>query len=241
MNLTQEKCWLFNGYEVRLELWPGKVFIPTTTSETIASLIKVRPGETAIDLGCGSGLFSILMAKMDAGRVYALDLLPEACDLTRLNAEKNTLSDRIDCRQGFLFQPLGDITADLIVNDVSGVAEEIARSSGWFPETVPTGGLDGTDMVVEMFSTVRKHLNPDGRLLFPVLSLSNEKRILNAAQAAFREIRLVAARSLPLPPTITVKDSAFYKLMEAGLIRAHRKRTRWLWELRIFEAHHAAA
>lgn len=205
----------------------------------MASLIKVRPGETAIDLGCGSGLFSILMAKMDARRVYALDLLPEACDLTRLNAKKNNLSDRIDCRQGFLFQSLGEITADIIVNDVSGVAEEIARSSGWFPETIPTGGLDGADMVVEMFSTVRKHLNPDGRLLFPVLSLSNEKRILDAAQAAFREIRLVAKRSLPLPPATVVKDSVFHKLMEAGVIWAYQKRSRWLWELRIFEARHA--
>lgn len=91
-------------------------------------------------------------------------------------------------------------------------------------------------MAVAMFAAVGPHLAPGGRLLFPVISLSNERRILDAAHAAFREVHQLAERNLPLPPSITEKDSAFFPLLDAGLIRAEQRRSRWLWQLRIFEA-----
>jgi methylase of polypeptide subunit release factors len=180
-------------------------------------------------------LFAILMARMGAGRVYALDSQAEACALTRRNAERNGLADRTDVRQGHLFDPLGPIAVDFIVNDVSGVADAIARRAGWFPDTVPTGGDDGADVAVAMFTDVRRHLLPHGRLLFPVISLSNEGRILEAAQATFNHIEMLEARRFPLAPSVTNAPS-FQDLLDSGTIRAMRRGSRWLWELRVFEA-----
>lgn len=230
-----ERCWQFHGQTVSLELWPGRVFVPTTTSEVLASLIRFEREAVTVDLGCGSGLFAILMARMGAKRVYALDAQDEACALTRLNAERNGLADRIDCRRGHLFDPLGPLAADLIVNDVSGVADAIARRAGWFPDTVPTGGEDGADLAVAMFADVRRYLRPHGRLLFPVISLSNEERILQAARAAFERVDPLEARRFPLAPSVTSAPS-FQHLLDNGTIRAMRRGSRWLWELRVFEA-----
>lgn len=230
-----ERCWQFHGQTVTLELWPGRVFVPTSTSEVLASWIRFEPGATTVDLGCGSGLFAILMARMGAGRVHALDAQTEACELTRRNAKRNGQAGRIDCRVGHLFDPLGPLAADLIVNDVSGVADAIARRAGWFPDTVPTGGEDGADLAVAMFNGVRRHLRPCGRVLFPVISLSDENRILEAAHAAFSRVELLEARRFPLAPAVTSAPS-FQDLLEAGTIRAIRRGSRWVWELRVFEA-----
>jgi len=230
------KKWTFHGHTIHLELWPGRVFVPTTTSELMADQISRCSGETVIDLGCGSGFFAVLAAKMGAKQVYALDLHKEACELTRRNAEKNGVSNRIDCRQGDLFDSLKGLVADTIINDVSGVAEAVARCTGWFPEPVPTGGPDGADPTVRMFRSVRSHLVPNGRLLFPVISLANEQRILDAARQTFNEVRLVYEKRLPLPASISPESLPLRQLLSDGVVRLVKKGSRWLWELRIYEA-----
>lgn len=230
------KQWTFHGYTICLELWPGRVFVPTTTSELIADQFASCAGETVIDLGCGSGFFSVLAAKMGATRVYALDLHKEACELTRRNAEKNGVADRIDCREGDLFDSLNGLVADTIIDDVSGVADALARRSGWFPEPVPTGGPDGADPTVRMFQSVRSHLVPNGRLIFPVISLANEQRILDAARKTFNEVRLVFEKWLPLPASISPENPPLRQLVSNGVVRLIKKGSRWLWDLRIYEA-----
>lgn len=173
---------------------------------------------------------------MGAKRVYALDLHKEACELTRRNAEKNGVGERVDCREGDLFDSLKGLTADTIIDDVSGVADALARRSGWFPEPVPTGGPDGADSTVRMFQSARRHLTPNGRLIFPVISLANEQRILDAARQAFNEVRLVLEKRLPLPASISPETPPLSDLVSEGIVRLIKKGSRWLWELRIYEA-----
>ena len=57
----------------------------------------VSLGMTAMDVGCGRGLFSIAMAKMvgDGGQVIAVDLQQKMLDALRRRAEKAGLLQRI--------------------------------------------------------------------------------------------------------------------------------------------------
>jgi ubiquinone/menaquinone biosynthesis C-methylase UbiE len=50
----------------------------------------VKPGMTALDVGCGVGWFSIPMARMvgKQGKVIAIDLQPQMLDMLRRRAEK---------------------------------------------------------------------------------------------------------------------------------------------------------
>jgi len=70
-----------------LTLGPG-VFSPTTTSRTLADAIQIMPGETVIDVGCGSGVLAFVAAKLGAAKVYGVDLSQRAVEAARENARR---------------------------------------------------------------------------------------------------------------------------------------------------------
>jgi ubiquinone/menaquinone biosynthesis C-methylase UbiE len=57
----------------------------------------LRVGMSAIDIGCGMGVFSIGMAEIvgDTGRVISVDLQQEMLEITRKRAEKRGVANRI--------------------------------------------------------------------------------------------------------------------------------------------------
>lgn len=57
----------------------------------------VQPGMTALDVGCGTGWFSIPMATMagQQGRVIAVDLQQQMLDMLRRRAQRAGVGDRI--------------------------------------------------------------------------------------------------------------------------------------------------
>jgi release factor glutamine methyltransferase len=85
---------------------PG-VFDPVLTKvgAWLASVVPamVRPGERWLELGTGSGIVAVALAKAGA-RVVATDLDEAACANARMNAVLHGLS--IDVRRGDLFAPV---------------------------------------------------------------------------------------------------------------------------------------
>jgi ubiquinone/menaquinone biosynthesis C-methylase UbiE len=57
----------------------------------------IEPGQTVLDLGCGSGTFTIAMARMvgEAGRVIAVDVQEKMLQMVRQKAVKEGLACRI--------------------------------------------------------------------------------------------------------------------------------------------------
>jgi ubiquinone/menaquinone biosynthesis C-methylase UbiE len=79
----------------------------------------VKEGDSALDIGCGSGFFTIEMAKMvgEEGRVIAIDLQPEMLAKVEQKAEKQNLSKRISlhkCPQDEIGLPK-DVRADFVL------------------------------------------------------------------------------------------------------------------------------
>jgi ribosomal protein L11 methyltransferase len=52
----------------------------------------------ALDLGTGSGLLAIALARLGAGGVLAVDTDPDAIAAATANAERNGVAGRVDCR-----------------------------------------------------------------------------------------------------------------------------------------------
>lgn len=235
---TEERRYEFRGRPVTLELWPDRVFVPTTTSEEILKVMEVLPGETVIDFGCGSGLFGVAAALGGAGKVIGTDINPEAAALATRNAARNGVEKVARFLQGNLWEPLQGVVADRIVDDVSGVPEELARVSGWFPGETPAGGPDGTGPTLRMLEGVREHLKPGGILYLPMLSLSHRPRMIEAARKIFEKVEKAAGRLFPLNDALKGADGGplpeLQRLVKEGIAELTKKGSRLCWECEVY-------
>lgn len=223
-------------FELELEVG-DKVFRPTSTSQMLAQAVEVPVGATVLDLGCGVGPLAIVAALKGAGKVYAVDIMEDACDYARLNAQRNGVADRVEVLSGDLFAPVSAVKFDVIIDDVSGMAEEPARLSPWFPDSVPTGGYDGAEKVTEMLSEVKDHLTPDGMLYFPILSLSNARRIKDRARQVFGDhLQQLASVRIPFCTELKEHINELMKMRDAGIVDFITQNSRHLWTLEIYKA-----
>ena len=216
------------------------VFYPTSTSVLLLRGARktLSPETTSVlDLGCGTGVVAVALARLlPAGvAVCASDLSPAAVELTRLNAERNGVA--VECRCGSLFEPWGGRRFDLIVEDVSGVAEPLARLSGWYPPAVPSeAGADGTRWVLAVLEQAPEFLSPRGRLVFPLLTLSREERVLERARSRFAAVEQVEEQWYPLNEALSAHAALVERLALDGDIRVEKRGSRWCWATRIFLA-----
>jgi len=216
------------------------VFYPTSTTVLLLRAarraLEYRP-RTVLDLGCGCGVVGIVLAKRlpPGGMVAASDLSAGAVRLARDNAARHGVT--IDCRQGSLFEPWGDRRFDLIVDDVAGVAEPLARASGWYPPGVPSdAGPDGTRWILDVLASAPDHLSPGGRLIFPLLTLSREAAALEAARARFAAVELVEEQWYPLTEALLAQFSLVEEMAAEGAVQIAKRGSRWCWATRVYMA-----
>ena len=216
------------------------VFHPTST--TVLLLHSARgalnqPCQSVLDLGCGSGIVAIVLARLlpPGTSVCASDLSPEAVRLTSANAERNGV--HVDCRCGSTFEPWQGRRFDLIVDDVAGVAEPLDRLSGWYPPGVPSdAGPDGARWILEILDCAPDHLSPGGRIVFPILTLSREDRILDRARARFAVVTQVEEQWYPFSETLAAHFPLIEELAREGNVRVEKRGSRWCWATRIYLA-----
>ena len=215
-----------------LHVRPG-VFSPTTTSRTLADALEINPGDTVIDVGCGSGVLAFVAAKLGAGKVYGCDLSAPAVRAARENAAMLGLSDVCEFRQGDLLEPVRDVRADVLIGDVSGIPDELAAVTGWF-DRVPAGGPTGAELPRKLLGSIGETLAPGGRLYLPTGTLQDEASILTLARELFGDnMEPVLEREFPLPDLVA-KATATARMMKEGLLSLHKRGSRLLWSLRIW-------
>ena len=79
-----------------IEIDPGTAF-GTGSHETTWLCIEalrehVKPGDTVLDIGCGSGILAIIAKKLGAGCCIGVDIDPIAVDVAKENAAQNMLT-----------------------------------------------------------------------------------------------------------------------------------------------------
>jgi SAM-dependent methyltransferase len=224
------------GVPVRLKTAAG-TFLPNITTKLLGGSVDIEEGDTVLDLGCGIGPLAILAAKRGARHVVATDIMPEACRLTEFNARLNGVGDRVRVVESNLFEGIGDRKFDVIIDDVSGVAEKVARISPWFDGDIPTGGDDGTEQTIDMLTASRSHLREGGTLYFPVLSLSDAGKIRRWAMQTYgKSVKLVAEKWVPFCREFKEGLGYLEELKAEGIIDYVTRRSRQLWHLQIYRA-----
>jgi len=111
---------------------PGLAF-GTGTHETTAACLdwlaqSDLKGKSVIDYGCGSGILALAAVKLGAGKVYAVDIDPQALQASEENAKRNEITDQLVIAHPDDIQlPVVDVLlANVLLNPLQGLAHHFA-------------------------------------------------------------------------------------------------------------------
>jgi ribosomal protein L11 methyltransferase len=120
-----------------LAIDPGRAFGQgnhATTRLVVEALTgAVTPGAAVLDVGCGSGVLSVVAAALGAAHVDAVDIEDEAVRATVENAVRNDVADLIDASTAAvdaLDGPYDVVAANILAPVLVDLAADLARCLG---------------------------------------------------------------------------------------------------------------
>ena len=137
------------GGELVIEIDPGLAFGTGTSPTTYlaARLLKkfLRQSFDMLDVGCGTGILSVMGSKLGAGRVLAADMDPEAVTSTQNNILLNDCNNII-VKKNDLVSGL-DFKADIIAANLTGplvirLCEDVGRCCKTGTVLIASGIID---------------------------------------------------------------------------------------------------
>jgi len=171
----------------------------------LRGLALAEPGRELwmVDMGCGSGNLACGVAMaIPQARIWASDLTTACAELTRVNAARLGLQDRIQVTQGDLFAPLRDrgleATLDLVAMNPPYIpSASLARAHAGLLDHEPREAFDGGPYGISILSRLMQDapafLKPGGALLFE-FGLGQDRLVqaLAQRQSALAQGRFVA-------------------------------------------------
>ncbi len=134
-----------------------------------------RDDLSAVDLGTGAGAIALSLAlEGPFDRVVATDVSADALALARENALASGLQERIEWREGELFDALGaEEMFDLVVSNPPYVTDAALEAlqpevGEWEPALALAGGPDGMTVLRAIISGAAGHLGAGGLLALEI-------------------------------------------------------------------------
>ncbi|MCX5696443.1 MAG: methyltransferase [Candidatus Omnitrophica bacterium] len=217
------------------------VFSPTGTSALLIEAARdniKKPGRL-LDLACGSGVIGLFLYKLGLLKppLYASDLSCPSVACAKKNAALHNCP--VEIRRGSLFEPWKNEKFDYIINDVAGIAEDVAKISPWYKGVPCRSGIDGTLLVTEIIEKAPGHLSKKGVLFFPVISLSNTEKILKTARNKFPRVKRLLHKEWLLPEKMNKYAGVLEELRNKKYIRFSEKFGMTIWFTDIYAAYKA--
>jgi release factor glutamine methyltransferase len=147
------------------------VFPPDISFVTkpLMDLIKNYKCNTALDMGCGSGILALAMKNNGVKSVYAVDRYKPAVICTRNNVERNPSLSPIHVLHGDLFSPVpSDTKFDLIVFN-----HPLYPSVG-----EPVFGYDpdgGKEILQRFFCEVKSYIHKLSSIIIPYIDIAGKE------------------------------------------------------------------
>ena len=146
---------------------------------------RVTPEADVLDLGTGSGVGAVFAA-LCARRVVAVDVNPAAVRCAALNARLNQLEDKIEVREGDLFEPVAGERFDLVLFNppfLRGTPRD-DRDRAW----------RSSDLAERFAAGLGAHLKPGGTAFLLLSSFGDAHWFLAQLQARRYGISVFAQR-----------------------------------------------
>jgi len=122
-------------------LEPGRAFgtgLHETTSLVAEALAeRSLDGVSVLDVGCGSGILAIVALTLGASRARAIDVDPDAVAVTRENADRNGMGERIEADE----TPVGDLSGSYPVVVANIESKTLVNLASALIERLAPGGL----------------------------------------------------------------------------------------------------
>ncbi|MCL2882561.1 MAG: peptide chain release factor N(5)-glutamine methyltransferase [Coriobacteriia bacterium] len=189
------------------------VLIPRPETEVLVDLAlqeltedKPEASEPKIlDLCTGSGCIALALTCEAGVSVTATDLSAEALAVARNNAESLGYADRLDLRQGDLFEALGpDERFDLIVSNPPYVPESERATmppevADFEPAVALFSGVEGLDVFRRIIEDAPRHLAANGVIIM-------ELHAGNATRAAQEAVKLERYEAIDVLPDLAGRE-----------------------------------
>lgn len=152
-----------------IEIDPGTSFgtgSHETTKLCILGLKKhLKPNMDLLDVGCGSGILSIIGAKLNAGKVFGTDIDPNAVFSAGENALVNKVEDRIEYISG-------DIISD----------KETQVKIGYESYDIAVANILA-DVIIPLSAVIGNHIKPEGLFISSGIINTKKEQVLTAILA----------------------------------------------------------
>jgi methylase of polypeptide subunit release factors len=140
--------------------------------------------KTVFDIGCGSGILGVVMAKYGANKVIMSDVSKPALENTRANVRKFGLEDKCEVRESDLFSNIPE-KADTIIWNIP-----------FFVGNPPKGDTISASMIMtgELFHRFLKetktHLKLKGTIIVPSYSLGGHDPMARGLEQGYQVKRV---------------------------------------------------
>ncbi len=161
--------------DIIIELDPGMAF-GTGTHETTMMCAEalesyVKPSSNVFDIGCGSGVLSIVAAKLGAKKVIGVDLDEVCVKVSNENIMINNVENLIEVRKGNLLDVVNE-KADIIVANI--IAEIIVIVTGEIRDFLEDDGIFiSSGIIIEKIPMVENALNENGFKILEIRKLNS--------------------------------------------------------------------
>jgi len=174
-------------------LIPQGVHAPPPSTIQLAELLDIQPGERVMELGCGTGVLSLVAAKLGAKRVVAVDINTIALEATVCNARLNSAEKQIETRFGSWYELLGNESkASKRKEQYDVIIATPPQTPGSYPFGPRYGGPDGTQHLFAVIDGAQAFLSKErGRLWLLAISLANPKAVFDRLKMRFHNVTLV--------------------------------------------------
>lgn len=138
-----------NEEDIIVELDPGMAF-GTGTHESTQMCMEflekyIKNGNKLLDIGCGSGILSILGAKLGCSKVFAIDIDDLAVKTSKENIKLNNVEKIVSVRKAVIDELPDEKYTIVTANIVADVIMDIAEKAGKF---LDKGGLFITSGII---------------------------------------------------------------------------------------------
>jgi release factor glutamine methyltransferase len=180
------------------------VYNPAEDSFMSAENLLLERRDSVLDMGTGCGLLAILAARK-ARKVVATDVNPAAVRCVLHNASLNDVADKIDVRQGSLFEPIkADEEFDVILFNAPYLPSEAweehdMASRAW------AGGESGRQVIDRFIDEALRHLKANGRILLVQSTLSDVEKSLQRFTEQRLDAVVIAERKVAFETIVVIK------------------------------------